>query len=359
MHSNTRSIAASSSTPVAAGVPIPPLSTARVAIRILIGLAIAALVAGAALGLHRVPQLSGLSGLILAIVLGMLVRNTVGLPHSALPGVQFAIRRVLRWAIVLLGLQLGLAEVVELGGTGVAIVALTLACTFVFTVWAGRKLGVPPELAQLIAAGTSICGASAVVAANTVVGGSDDEVAYGVAIVTVFGSASMLLFPALLPLLHLSARDFGLWTGASIHEIAQVVAAAFQGGPDAGQFGTISKLTRVMMLAPTVLVLGLLKRRGGAAAGSQGSQSVPVPWFVLGFIVVIGLNSTGWIPAEARSALIALNQFLLAVALAAMGLSTDVRALARRGVRPMLLGALAWLFIAVFSLCLIKLSGLL
>lgn len=258
-------------------------------------------------------------------------------------------------------MQLGFAQVIELGIGGVVLVALTLVSAFYFTVWAGRKLGVPNELTQLIAAGTAICGGAAVVAANTVVGGSDDEVAYSVAVVTVFGTASMLLLPLLLPLLHLSARDYGLWVGASVHQVGQAVAAAFQGGPQAGLFGTISKLTRVMMLAPMILTLGFFKRRSlqqkVSANHGQRRQSVPVPWFIFGFLAMIALNSTGWIPAEVRSHLIELDEFLLAVAVAAMGLLAHGRALAKRGLRPMLLGGCAWVFITVFSLSLIKLGG--
>src|SRR5262249_55721968 len=132
-----------------------------------------------------------------------------------------------------------------------------------FTVWLGRQLSVDRKLTELIAAGTSICGASAVVATNTVTRASDEDVAYAVACVTVFGSASMLLYPVTAGLLQLTPHAFGLWAGASIHEIAQVVAAAFQNGVDAGNYGTIAKLSRVMLLAPLVLALGCLSAKWG------------------------------------------------------------------------------------------------
>src|SRR6202000_2048815 len=135
-------------------------------------------------------------------------------------------------------------QVMEVGGRGIAIITLTLVSTFVFTVWVGRLLRVDRKLAQLIAAGTSICGASAVIATTTVTNAEDEDVAYAVACVTVFGSVAMFTYPLLSGLLHLDPRDFGLWSGASIHEIAQVVAASFQGGQKAGQVGDGAQLTR-------------------------------------------------------------------------------------------------------------------
>lgn len=171
-------------------------------------------------------------------------------------------RRVLRVAIILLGLQLSLSQLTVVGGVGLAIIAVTLVATFLFTVWLGGLLNIDCKLAQLIGAGTSICGASAVIATSTVTRSSDEDVAYAVACVTVFGSVSMLLYPVLPGLLQLTPHAFGLWAGASIHEIAQVVAAAFQNGPDAGNFGTIAKLSRVMLLAPMILAIGCFSAKG-------------------------------------------------------------------------------------------------
>jgi uncharacterized integral membrane protein (TIGR00698 family) len=217
------------------------------------GLLVTIATAAAALQLRAAFGFTAVSPLIIAIVLGLLFNNIVGTPAAFKPGVAFSMRRILRSAILLLGLQLSVAQVGEVGGVSLGIIAATLAGSFLFTVWLGRVLGIDHKLAELIAAGTSICGASAVVAANTVTRASDEDVAYSVACVTVFGSASMLLYPALATLLQLTPHAYGLWAGASIHEVAQVVAAAFQHGTDAGNFGTIAKLSRVMLLAPVVL----------------------------------------------------------------------------------------------------------
>lgn len=324
--------------------------------RVLPGLVLAALIAAAAFALRHLPGLGLVSPLILAILIGMAFHNLVGTPAAARPGAAFAMKRVLRVGIVLLGLQLTLQQVIAVGGPGVAIIAANLLATFAFTTWLGRVLGVDAELAQLIAAGSSICGASAVIATNTVTRARDEDVAYAVACVTIFGSLSMMLMPLVGGALGMGAHAYGLWTGASIHEVAQVVAAAYARGQEAGEFGTIAKLTRVMMLAPMVLTLGYAAARRLRRTGGEAAQAKPpVPRFVLGFVAMVLLASTGWVPHAVEPATTATTQFLLAMALAAMGLETDIRKLAAAGLRPALLGAGAWVFISLFSLGLILL----
>lgn len=325
---------------------------------ILPGVALAMAIAGIAFALRLVPGLSAFSPMIIAIVIGMAVHNLWGTPAAAKAGVAFSMRKLLRFAIILLGLQLTASQVAEVGAAGIAIIAATLVATFIFTLWLGRTIGVDRKLAELIAAGTSICGASAVIATNTVTQAPDEDVAYAVACVTVFGSVAMFAYPLLPGLLHLDAHAYGLWAGASIHEIAQVVAASFQAGQQAGEFGTVSKLTRVMMLAPVVIALGVAARQRASSAGkARDGAPAPMPWFVLGFVAMVGLNSLVEVPAEAKAWIVTLTTFLLATALAAMGLETDVARLRARGARPLLLGLGAFLFIAVFSLMLAKLAG--
>ena len=314
------------------------------------GLMLTAGIAAAAFGLHALPGISLLSPMILSILIGIAFHNIVRTPALAKAGVVFSLRRILRLAIILLGLQLTAQQVIAVGGTGLAVIVTTLLSTFLFTSWAGRLLGVDAKLTQLIAAGTSICGASAVIATNTVTDGSDEDVAYAVACVTVFGSIAMFSYPMLVGVLHLDPHAYGLWAGSSIHEIAQVVAAAYQDGTQAGDSATIAKLTRVMMLAPVVLSLGLLvSRRGG-----QSSAKVPMPWFVIGFIALIIVNSLVSIPTGIKAPTAMVTTFGLSMALAAMGLETDIRKLWAEGIRPLLLGLVAFLFISSFSLMLIR-----
>jgi len=323
------------------------------------GLALTAAIAGLAFALRAIPGVATFSPMIIAILIGIGFHNTIGTPHMAKAGVLFSMRRVLRLAIVLLGLQLTAAQVIAVGPAGIAVIVASVLATFAFTTIAGRLLGVAPGLTQLIAGGTAICGASAVVAVNTVTRASDEDVTYGVACVTIFGSVAMFAYPAVQPLLGLGPHAYGLWAGASIHEIAQVVAASFQAGKEAGEFGLVAKLSRVMMLAPVVLGLGVIATRLAARQGgaSGNDAKAPVPWFVLGFIALVGLNSLIALPVAMKADANLVTTFLLSMALAAMGLETDIAKLKARGIRPFLLGALATLFIAGFSLLLVKLTS--
>lgn len=329
-------------------------SHAQTAKDLLPGLLLTGGLAAVAFGIQRLlPPHTVLSPLIIAIVLGMAFHNTIGTPARCKAGVTFSLKRILRFAIILLGLQLTVLQIAAVGGRGLLVVALSLGATFLFTVWLGRRLGVESKLAMLIAAGTSICGASAVIAANTVTEAPDEDVAYAVACVTVFGSLSMLLYPLIQGHLQLSPHAYGLWAGASIHEVAQVVAAAFQGGHEAGDFGTIAKLSRVAMLAPVILLMGWALSRMKKGHG-HGRARAPIPWFVIGFIAMILFNSLGVLPEEARHGLVQTTTFLLTMALAAMGLETDIRKLRAKGLRPLALGTAAALFISLLSLGLIE-----
>jgi uncharacterized integral membrane protein (TIGR00698 family) len=333
-----------------------PLSAGLAQFDIASGLLLTIAIAATAFVLRLIPGVSILSPLILAVVIGIATNAAVGLPEWARAGIAFVLRRILRFAIVLLGLQLTVAQVMDVGATGIGIIVVTLAATFVFTVWLGRVLGVDRKLTELIAAGTSICGASAIIATNTVTRARGEDAAYALACVTVLGSVAMFVYPMLGGLLGLSPHAYGLWAGASIHEVAQVAAAAFQGGPEAGEIGTVTKLSRVIFLAPLIMLLGAIAVRR-ATPGDDGkiAPSAPVPWFVLGFAGLILLNSVMPLPPVAKSAAGTLTTFLLTMALAAMGLQTSIARLRDRGIRPLLLGLGATLFIAGFSLTLVLL----
>jgi uncharacterized integral membrane protein (TIGR00698 family) len=334
----------------------PAIARGNPIIALIPGLALAGSIAVAAFAAREIPGVGTFSPMILAIVIGIAFHNILGTPARAKLGITFSLKRLLRAAIVLLGFQLTLTQVASIGAWGLLVIAATLVATFLFTVGAGRLLGVDRKLTELIAAGTSICGASAIIATNTVTDAHDEDVAYAIACVTIFGSVAMFAYPALPAVLHLDAPAYGLWCGSSIHEIAQVVAASFQNGQRAGEIGTLVKLARVMLLAPVVFALSA-RSRFVASHAKVATARPPLPWFVLGFIALVGVNSLVTIPDPGRKIIVTLTTFLLTVALAAMGLETDISKLYARGLRPAILGALAFLFIAAFSLLLIKLVG--
>ena len=318
------------------------------------GLLLSGAIGLAAFLVTRIQTDFPISPILLSIILGTTFRNLIGRPDALLPGIHFAQRKILRFAIVLLGLQLTFSQIGEVGLIGISIIAVSLLLCFVFTIILARFIGVEPRLAKLIGAGTAVCGVSAIMAVNTVTRAREDHVAYAVACITIFGTILMVLAPFLAEPLGLDQRDFGLWTGASLHEVAQVVAASFQLGEISGYHGTITKLSRVLMLAPLVIALGYLAR--GRNGGSDRTvQGPPMPWFILGFLAMVSVNSVAHIPAEARSWIALGTTTLFSISLSALGLETDIRQLRAGGFKPMALCAGSSLFIVVVSLLLIKL----
>ncbi|WP_224546729.1 YeiH family protein [Mesorhizobium sp. CA16] len=350
----------SSAIHIANDIPTSPISADLAAGRkrldsawngIIPGIVLVAMITAVAFSAHNVSGFALFSPMILAVVAGTIYSNVLGLPAHAKAGIAFSQKRLLRFAIVLLGFQLTFGQVSGIGLGGVGIVAATLGATFLFTVALGKLIGVDAKLAQLIAAGTSICGASAIVATNIVTGARDEDVTYAVAAITLFGTIAMLGFPLLAPVFGLDQHAFGLWAGASIHEVAQVIGAGFQNGSQAGETATIAKLTRVAMLAPMVIALGVMARRGSSDA--SGARP-PMPWFVVAFVAVVALNSLIAIPAQIHSAIALAAQIMLTMGLAAMGLQADISGLRSRGLRPLMLAFSAFIFIGCFSLMLVK-----
>ncbi|WP_407051243.1 YeiH family protein [Methyloraptor flagellatus] len=301
----------------------------------------------AAFGLHAVSLFGAVSPLILAIAIGMLANFVAGgrITTFAGPGLSDIARFALRFGVVLLGFQITPQKLAGLGWIGFAIAAATLVATFTFTSLVGRWMGIRRELGDLVAAGTSICGASAIAAMTSVSRSRREDVAYAIACVTVFGSVSMILFPLLGDLFGLTARAYGIWTGAAIHEVAQVVAAGFQRGTEAGTIATIAKLDRVVLLAPMVLLVGRLRR----AEAGEAAAKVPFPLFVLGFAALAFAGSVIDIPPVVVSIAGVVATVLLTGALGALGLAIRPADLAREGWRPLALAALSWTFVTVFS----------
>ena len=336
-----------------AGV-VAPLSRPSRLLALAPGLALTGGIAAIAFALRLVPGVSVLSPMILAVLIGVAAHNFAGAPAATREGAAFSLRRILRFAIILLGLQITAREAADLGPGALATIAAALLSTLAVTVALGRALGVPRGLALLIGVGTSICGASAVLAAKAATHGDDEDAAYAVACVTVFGTLAMFAYPLAQSFMHLSPRAYGLWAGASIHEIAQVVAASFQDGATAGQFGTIAKLTRVAMMAPVVIVLGEITARFGAAGNGERCRP-PFPWFLIGFLSLSAFSSLVAIPPPVAAPIGVVTTFLLSMAMAAMGLHTDLGQIRARGARPLALGLLASLFIGLASLVMVRL----
>lgn len=326
------------------------------------GAALCALLAGlaVALGGNQHMQRLGLSALSLAIVLGMLMGNTVyGRYAAALSsGVDLSKQKLLRLGIVLYGLRVTLQDVAAIGLQGAALAALMLGLTFALACWLGtRLLDLDRRTSMLIGAGSSICGAAAVLATEPVVKGRPEQVTVAVATVVVFGTVAIFLYPALyalsqgLGLLPSDSHHFGVYIGATVHEVAQVVAAGASVGADAENTAVIVKMVRVMLLAPFLIALSAwLVRHPEPDTGDHAStdgvrKGAAIPWFAVGFLLVVVLNSTPLLPAAATRAGIAADHFILAMAMAALGLTTHVGAIRKAGLKPLLLALLLFVWL--------------
>lgn len=289
------------------------------------------------------------STLTIAVVLGAVARNSKLLGKRTLPGASFVTKKLLRAGVVLLGLQLAAGQIMQLDSGVLLVVALTVLGTFAGTMLAGGLFGVSKGLTLLVATGFSICGASAAVAMNSVSDSDEEELTTAIALVTIFGSGAIALLPLLQHPLGLQAEAFGIWAGASVHEVAQVVATATAAGPAALAIATVVKLTRVVLLAPLITGYSML-RRYSHTAETAGARPPLVPLFVLGFLAMVGVRSTGLLPAEALDVAEVLSTLLLAGALFGLGTSVHLPNLVRTGGRPLLLGATSTVLAAVLSL---------
>ncbi len=337
------------------GAPPTADSPAR---RLLAGVALAGGVALVAMLLARIELLQqhGISALTAAIALGMLLGNTLypRLGPAPVAGINFSKQTLLRAGVVLYGLRLTLQDVAHVGLAGVAIDGVVVASTFLLACLLGYWLGLDRKTSMLIGAGSSICGAAAVIAAEPVVDGRPDQVTVAVATVVLFGTIGIFLYPelyrlhAVLPLLPDSVNRFGIYIGSTVHEVAQVIAAARSVAVESADTAVITKMVRVMMLAPFLLALSAWLGRRGAAREPAGTPSGPmVPWFALGFIGVVLFNSLELLPAGVAAFAIEVDTALLAMAMAALGLTTQVAAFRKAGLKPLFLAFLLFLWLVV------------
>lgn len=293
---------------------------------------------------------SVLSPLTAGVLLGVVLANVGLVPARVRPGLAISTRRLLRAGVVFLGLQLSLLELAGLGVPLLVVVVVTVVVGFFATRWIGERLGLSRDLALLTATGFSICGASAIAAMEGASDADEDEVATAIAMVTIFGTIAMFGWPLLQQPLHLGDEAYGAWSGASIHEVAQVVAAAAPAGAAALAVAVVVKLARVIMLAPLVALVAFMARRRSNADHDSGGRRPPlVPLFVLGFLVMIVVRTTGVLPTGVLAAAKILTTALLAAALFGLGTGVRVRVLLSTGPRALVLGAFSTVMLAAVA----------
>ena len=316
--------------------------------RAAVGVGLLALgVAVAELGHLLVPQLGVLTW---AIGLGVAATNLRILPAAAVPGLGALTKRLLRVGVVLLGFSVSFASIAALGLPMVALVAGVLVSTLLFTLWLGRRVGVGGPRSLLIATGVAVCGASAIAAMEETADADEDDVAAAIGMVTLFGTLALIAIPLAQGPLGLTDLQVGAWAGASVHEVGQVVAAAGSAGAAAVSIAVVVKLTRVVLLAPVVAVVGIVRRRSAPTTVVREGRPPLVPLFVLGFLACAALRTIGVVPDAALGWIGQVQVVALGAALFGMGCSVRISDLLRNGRAVIVMATLATLFISGLSL---------
>ncbi len=295
---------------------------------------------------------------VIAIVLGVVARSSIALPEILAPGIAFSARTVLQAAIVVSGFGISLSAIWSTGAQTLPLTLLTIAIALALAPVAGRFLEIDRNVHRLIGFGTAICGASAIAALSAVIEPSEGEISVSIATIFFYNVVAVLTFPLIGHALGLSQAQFGVWAGTAINDTSSVVAAGFAYGHEAGQHATIVKLTRATLILPIVGVFALLKARETRGAGVPVPWMTIVPWFILWFLVAALANTAGLVPLATHGAIAALSTFLISMALAAIGLQTSLRNLLSAGRRPLTLGFVLWVIVAVASLAIAHVTGL-
>ncbi len=309
-------------------------------------LCIAVAIVATALG-HFVPVVGAP---VFSILIGVAIAVFATPKTEWRSGIRFASKTLLQWSIVLLGAHLSVAEIAHGGARSLPVMLGTLVITLALAFLVGRALGLDRDLRRLLGVGTAICGGSAIAALSSVIEADQADIAYALGAVFLFNVVAVLVFPVLGHLMHLSQSAFGLWAGTAINDTSSVVAAAFGYGHDAGTTGVIVKLTRTLLIVPIVVFYAWRRMQTLRAEGRGVDWRSIMPWFVLWFLIAATLNSLGWIPGVVQTPLQNLALFAIVVALAGVGLGTDIAKIKSAGFRPLALGAILWVAIAVSSL---------
>ncbi len=323
-----------------------------------IGNGLTLLIAITAKLLSSLPFLSIMGQLVIAILIGITWRAIIGLPAQLQAGTSFSSKKLLRLGIILLGMRLNLVDIVD-AGPKVFLLAVIVICFTLTVVYAfARLFKVEQRLSILTACGTAICGAAAVVAIAPQIKAKDDETAIGAALVAILGTIFTLVYTFLYPILGFTPLSYGVFAGATLHEIAHVIAAADPGGSEAVDMATIVKLTRVALLVPVAIMIGLWMNQASKAVGEKRGnkaswKAIPIPWFILGFLLVSGINSLGIVSQEIANVVVMIAYLLIAMAMAGLGLNVDLVAFRKLGLRPFAAGLIGSILLSILGYVLV------
>ena len=297
-------------------------------------------------------------GPVFGILIGMLFARRRR-PKSVESGIRFTGKKILQYAIILLGFEMNLFHVVEVGEQSLYVMIFTLLAAFGAAFLMGKILGLDRDMTALVGAGTAICGGSAIAAVAPVIGAKDRDVVISIATIFFFNVLAVFIFPFLGHTMGMSDAGFGMWAGTAVNDTSSVVAAGYAYSHEAGAYATIVKLTRTLMIVPVCLFFALLMMRSAAQSGTGFSLKRIFPMFVLYFVLACIVNTTGILPAEVSHGLGMLGKFSIVLAMSAIGLNTDLPSLLKHGTRPLLLGMVCWIAVAGTSLIVQHALGLL
>lgn len=312
------------------------------------GIGMAVIIAAVARLIEGLLPIHIIGAAVIAMFIGMGI-NALWQPTAAFkPGLTFTSKKLLKFAIILLGAGLSIGVILNVGKMSLMVMAFTLLTCFGGGYFIGKALGLNWKLSNLISAGTGICGGSAIAAIAPTIDAKDTDIAYAMSATFLFDMAMIILFPIMGRAMGLTDIAYGLWAGTAVNDTSSVVAAGFAFSEAAGDFATMVKLTRTLSIIPTVLIFALInvriKRREAQAAGSAAEIKANVsvkklfPWFIVGFLAMSALKSVGLIPDAVSDVLKDLSKFLMVAALAAIGLNTSFKEMSKSGISPMLHG---------------------
>ncbi|MDR4947507.1 YeiH family protein [Neobacillus cucumis] len=306
--------------------------------------------------LGQFPFLNNMGQLVIAILLGIGWRALLGVPENLISGTNFSSKKLLRIGIILLGMRLNLVDILHAGPKVFSIAVINIVFTLFVVYGLSRLFKVEKRLGILTACGTAICGAAAVVAIAPQIKANDDETAIGAATVAFLGTIFTLVYTMLYPILGLSTHGYGIFSGATLHEIAHVIAAAAPGGKDAVDIAVIVKLTRVALLVPVAIMIGFWTNRVNRSQSGKKNKpwkSIPIPWFILGFLAMSALNSMGILSTSFTNNLVLIAYLLIAMAMAGLGLNVDVETFRRLGLKSLGAGLIGSILLSILGYLLV------
>ena len=298
-----------------------------------------------------------IGGPVFGILLGMIVAFWKR-PHTFDEGIKFTGKKILQYAIILLGFEMNLYTVLTVGQQSLLIIFSTLATAFATAFFIGKLLKIDSNTTTLIGVGTAICGGSAIAATAPVIKAHDKEVAFSISTIFLFNIIAVFIFPALGHILNLSDNGFGMWAGTAINDTSSVVAAAYSYSHPAGDYATIVKLTRALMIIPITIFLAFFCTKINKQETDYNVGKI-FPWFILWFVVASIICTTNILPSYIAKGLTSLGKFSITLAMVAIGLNTNLKHLLKNGIRPILLGLCCWIAVAITSLIIQHLIGLL